>query len=84
MLSLSRHAGESIIIGHDVAVFVHECRSDKVRLGIHAPIDVEIHGLSAKVEDPIQLLSLYKAGRTGRPHPALTDGREIGRPDGAR
>lgn len=93
MLTLSRKLRESIIIGTDIAVFVCDTRSDRVRLGIRAPITTEVHrheifrekhGLDPAVDDPVQLLALYAAVRSGQPLPALTDGREIGRRNGAR
>jgi carbon storage regulator len=43
VLVLSRNAGESIIIGHDIVVTVVETRGDQVRLGISAPKSVPIH-----------------------------------------
>jgi carbon storage regulator len=43
VLVLSRNAGESIIIGHDIVVTVVETRGDQVRLGITAPRSVPIH-----------------------------------------
>jgi carbon storage regulator len=43
MLVLSRKRNESIIIGDNIVVTVVEIRSDKVRLGIQAPLDVPVH-----------------------------------------
>lgn len=43
MLVLSRHAGQSVMIGHDVVVTVLEVRGDVVRIGISAPRDVDVH-----------------------------------------
>lgn len=43
MLVLSRRAGESIVIGHDVVVTVLEVRGDQVRLGVQAPREVQVH-----------------------------------------
>ncbi len=37
MLVLTRRAGQSIMIGHDVVITVLEIRGDQVRLGIQAP-----------------------------------------------
>lgn len=42
MLVLSRHEGESIMIG-EIKVCVVAIRGDKVRLGITAPRDVGVH-----------------------------------------
>ncbi|MBT5468618.1 carbon storage regulator CsrA [Candidatus Peregrinibacteria bacterium] len=53
MLVLSRHRGESIIIGDDgIVITVVEIRGDKVRLGIVAPKEVPVH--RQEVYDKIQ------------------------------
>ena len=43
MLVLSRRAGESVMIGHDVVVTVLEVRGDVIRLGIRAPREIQVH-----------------------------------------
>lgn len=43
MLVLSRKKNESIVIDKNITLTVIEVRGDKVRLGIEAPDDVEIH-----------------------------------------
>ena len=43
MLVLSRRAGESVVIGHDVVITVLEVRGDVVRIGIDAPRSVQVH-----------------------------------------
>lgn len=43
MLVLSRKKNESIVINHDITIVVVEIRGDKVRLGIEAPKDVQVH-----------------------------------------
>ncbi len=43
MLVLSRRAGESVMIGHDVVVTILEVRGDVVRVGIKAPREVQVH-----------------------------------------
>lgn len=43
MLVLSRRAGESVVIGHDVTITVLEVRGDLVRVGIDAPRSVQVH-----------------------------------------
>jgi carbon storage regulator len=55
MLVLSRHIGQTIVIGRDIAVKVVGIRGSSVRLGIEAPRQVtvdrqEIH--DRKVADP--------------------------------
>jgi carbon storage regulator len=43
MLVLSRKKNESIVINNDITITVVEIRGDKVRLGIVAPKEVEVH-----------------------------------------
>ena len=43
MLVLTRHANQSIMIGHDIVVTVLEVRGDQVRIGIRAPREVDVH-----------------------------------------
>ena len=43
MLVLSRKKNESIVINNDIKIVVVEIRGDKVRLGIEAPRDIEVH-----------------------------------------
>ncbi len=43
MLVLSRKKDESIVINDNIVVTIVEIRGDKVRLGIEAPREVEIH-----------------------------------------
>lgn len=43
MLCLSRKTGEEIIIAGQITIRVVEIRGDKVRLGIEAPREIEVH-----------------------------------------
>jgi carbon storage regulator len=43
MLVLSRHVGESIVIGDNITVTVLEVRGDNIRLGIQAPREVAVN-----------------------------------------
>lgn len=43
MLVLSRQRDETIIIGDAIEITVVDIRGDKVRLGINAPRDVQVH-----------------------------------------
>ena len=43
MLVLSRKKDEAITVGDDVRITAVDVRGDKVRLGIEAPADVEVH-----------------------------------------
>lgn len=43
MLVLSRKKDESIVIGDVIRIVVIEIRGDKVRLGIEAPKDIDVH-----------------------------------------
>lgn len=57
MLILSRHAGESIIIGNDVVITVVSIVRDKVRLGVSAPVEVQVDRVEvrdAKVRDGVR------------------------------
>ena len=43
MLVLGRRVGEGIMIGHDIKVTVLVVAGDKVRIGIDAPAEVDVH-----------------------------------------
>jgi carbon storage regulator len=43
VLVLGRRVGEGIMIGHDIKVTVLVVAGDKVRIGIDAPSEVEVH-----------------------------------------
>lgn len=43
MLVLSRKMDEEILIGDEIKITIVDIRSDKVRLGIEAPIEVPVH-----------------------------------------
>ncbi len=43
MLILTRRPGETIRIGDDIRVTILTVRGKQIRLGIAAPVDVEIH-----------------------------------------
>ena len=43
MLVLGRRVGEGIMIGHDIKVTVLVVAGDKVRIGIDAPPEVQVH-----------------------------------------
>jgi carbon storage regulator CsrA len=53
MLVLTRAKGDSLVIGDCIRVTVVECRGDKVRLAITAPVDVSVH--RKEVYDVLQL-----------------------------
>lgn len=42
-LTLSREAGQDIMIGDDIRISAVEIRGDKVRLCIEAPINIPVH-----------------------------------------
>jgi len=52
MLVLSRLKDEVICIGDNIRVMIVEVRGDKVRLGIDAPPDVQVH--RKEIYDEIQ------------------------------
>ncbi len=43
MLVLTRDRNQSIVIGKDIVITVVEIRGDKVKLGISAPREVDVH-----------------------------------------
>lgn len=43
MLVLARKEGESVVIDHNITVTVVSISGNKVRLGISAPKEVEVH-----------------------------------------
>jgi carbon storage regulator len=43
MLVLSRQRDETIMIGDDIEITVVDIRGDKVRLGINAPREIQVH-----------------------------------------
>ena len=43
MLILTRKAGEKIVIGDQVKVYIIEIRGQQVRLGIEAPVETPIY-----------------------------------------
>jgi len=52
MLVLSRYKDQQIMIGDDVVITIVDIRGDKVRLGIEAPSDVQVH--RAEIYEAIQ------------------------------
>jgi len=53
MLVLSRQRDETIMIGDDIEITVVDIRGDKVRLGINAPRQIQVH--RKEVYDAIKL-----------------------------
>ena len=43
MLVLSRKKNEEVVINGNIRVVIVEIRGDKVRLGIEAPKDIDVH-----------------------------------------
>lgn len=43
MLILTRRVGETLMIGDDVTITVLGVKGNQVRIGINAPIDIEVH-----------------------------------------
>jgi carbon storage regulator len=43
MLILTRRVGETIMIGHDIAVTVLGVTGSQVRIGVNAPKEVAVH-----------------------------------------
>jgi carbon storage regulator len=63
VLVLTRRAGQSIVIGHDITVTVLDVRGDQVRLGINAPRTVDVHREEV-------FLELQRANRSAAARPA--------------
>lgn len=72
MLCLSRKRGEKIVIGNGITLTVMEVRGDRVKLGIEAPRDVEVH--RKEVADQI-------ASQGRRPKRARPDQQVAAAPD---
>ncbi|MEX0886035.1 MAG: carbon storage regulator CsrA [Phycisphaeraceae bacterium] len=60
MLVLSRQRDETIMIGDDVEITVVDIRGDKVRLGITAPRQIQVH--RKEVYDAIRRENAEAAG----------------------
>jgi carbon storage regulator len=43
MLVLSRHRDETIMIGDSIEITVVDIKGDKVRIGINAPREIQVH-----------------------------------------
>jgi carbon storage regulator len=43
MLILTRRIGETLVIGDDVTVTVLAIKGNQVRIGVNAPMDVQVH-----------------------------------------
>lgn len=43
MLVLSRKIGETLVIGDKIRVTIIDIRGDKVRIGIEAPVEIDVH-----------------------------------------
>ena len=56
MLVLTRHVGESIMIGDDVKITITKVAGQNIRVGIQAPRDTPVHRL--------EIYKKIKAGET--------------------
>ena len=43
MLGLSRHRDETIMIGDNIEITIVDIKGDKVRIGINAPREIQVH-----------------------------------------
>jgi carbon storage regulator len=59
MLVLSRGYGEKIIIGDDITITVVAIQGRKVRLGIEAPEDTQVHRL--EISERIEALRVHES-----------------------
>jgi len=62
MLVLGRRTGENIRIGDDIKVIVLEVRGGQIKLGIEAPLDVQVH--REEIYERIQRQNRRAAGTT--------------------
>ena len=62
MLVLGRRPGENIRIGDDIKVIVLEVRGGQIKLGIEAPLDVQVH--REEIYERIQRQNRRAAGTT--------------------
>ena len=62
MLVLGRRTGENIRIGDDIKVIVLEVRGGQIKLGIEAPLDVQVH--REEIYERIQRQKRRAAGTT--------------------
>ena len=76
MLVLTRQLDQSIVIGDDIQITVVEVKGDKIRLGIKAPRDVQVH--RSEIYDAIQsenaAASNVRVGPVGRNRPRRSAG----------
>jgi carbon storage regulator len=87
MLVLSRQRDETIMIGDAIEITVVDIRGDKVRLGINAPREVQVHrkevyeAIRAENAEAagVQLDDLRQASRNLRPRGAKPPRRETQR-----
>lgn len=62
MLVLSRHAGESLVIGDGITVRILSIRGDTIKIGIDAPRDIAVHRS--------EVLDAVRAANTAATHEA--------------
>ncbi len=65
MLVLSRHRNEVICIGDDIRIMVVDIRGDKVRIGVEAPRNTEVHRLEV-----YEAINRIKDADDNEPRPA--------------
>jgi carbon storage regulator CsrA len=68
MLVLNRKVGEKIQIGHNITITILEIRGNKVRIGIDAPVGVEIRrdGADEQTLAALQANQPFQEQRIGR------------------
>lgn len=82
MLVLSRHIGESVVIGNDVVVTVLDVRGDVVRLGVAAPRSIAVH--RQELYDEIARTNADSASPTDADVSALRRAVDRNRPNSER
>jgi carbon storage regulator len=63
MLVLTRRSNQSIVIGTDVVITVLEIHGDSVRIGVDAPLSVQVH--RSEVFEAVQEANRAAAGPAG-------------------
>jgi len=98
VLVLGRRVGQGVMIGHDIKVTVLVVAGDKVRIGIEAPSEVEVHreevyleiqqanlqAASTSSDDVAGITAVLRDREPGPPDPGEPSGADPARPTSGR